>query len=176
MTMKMSNQIYSLEVENASKFAIKAHGRQLRKYSKEPYRVHLRAVADMVAEALNGHEFARDGIVAAWLHDVVEDTPVTLEVIEAEFGFHTADMVSWLTRTRTKDRSIEKQAYNNKLAGAPAIVQTIKVADIIHNASSIRRNAPEYAPQYLAEKRATLAILTKADPGLLARANLICEG
>ena len=64
-------------VERASDYATRAHQRidQRRKYSKQPYHVHLQAVARLVASVSDDEE----AIAAAWLHDTVEDTPATLE-------------------------------------------------------------------------------------------------
>src|SRR5262249_6200576 len=64
-----------------------------RKYSKQPYDVHLKAVAELVAAVTDDPEM----IAAAWLHDVVEDTPVTLDDVEKEFGAAVARLVDGLT-------------------------------------------------------------------------------
>jgi len=66
---------------------------QLRKYTRQPYDVHLKVVADLVAAA--GGDAAM--IAAAWLHDTVEDTPATFEEIEREFGADVAALVKELT-------------------------------------------------------------------------------
>jgi len=71
-------------VEKARNYAINAHARinQLRKYTLQPYDVHLRAVADMVASICDDKAM----IASAWLHDTVEDTPATFEDLEEAFG------------------------------------------------------------------------------------------
>ena len=71
-------------MHRAREFATQAHRRidQRRKYSKQAYEVHLKAVADLVASVTDDQEM----IAAAWLHDTVEDTPATLGDIEREFG------------------------------------------------------------------------------------------
>ncbi len=63
-------------IERAKVFATQAHQRidQRRKYNNQPYHVHLEAVAKLVASVTDEAEM----IAAAWLHDVVEDTPATL--------------------------------------------------------------------------------------------------
>ena len=63
----------------AEKFATNAHARihQLRKYTGQPYQVHLRAVVGLVSAVTSDDNL----IAAAWLHDIVEDTPVTFEEI-----------------------------------------------------------------------------------------------
>ena len=84
-------------VERASDYATRAHQRidQRRKYSHQPYQVHLEAVAELVARVSDDEEI----IAAAWLHDTVEDTPATLEDIEGQFGQAVAELVEELTDT-----------------------------------------------------------------------------
>lgn len=71
-------------VRRASRYATEAHSRSnhRRKYSLDPYDVHLRDVAAIVASATDDPEM----IAAAWLHDVVEDTPASFVDVEREFG------------------------------------------------------------------------------------------
>ncbi len=71
-------------IQRAADFAAQAHGSidQRRKYTNAPYIDHPRAVAKLVEEA-GGDEAM---ICAAWLHDVVEDTPVTGDEIDERFG------------------------------------------------------------------------------------------
>src|ERR1044072_1282783 len=83
-------------VARARAFAIREHRRidHRRKYSKQPYDVHLKAVAGLVAGVTDDPEM----IAAAWLHDVVEDTPVTLDDVAREFGGAVARLVGELTQ------------------------------------------------------------------------------
>ena len=60
-------------------FAIEAHGDQRRKYTGEPYVVHPIQVADILEKEV---EATTEMLAAAILHDVVEDTPVTLRDIK----------------------------------------------------------------------------------------------
>ena len=82
-------------VERARAFAIDAHTRidQRRKYSQQPYSDHLASVASIVASVSEDEEM----IAAAWLHDVVEDTPATLYDIETAFGKTVVALVGNLT-------------------------------------------------------------------------------
>ena len=66
-------------IEHARTFATSAHERigHQRKYNNQPYQVHLRAVANLVASVTDDAEM----IAAAWLHDTVEDTSATLDDI-----------------------------------------------------------------------------------------------
>ena len=82
-------------IEKARQFATQAHRRidHRRKYSKQPYEVHLKSVAELVSGVTDDAEM----IAAAWLHDTVEDTTATLEDIAREFGAEVAALVSDLT-------------------------------------------------------------------------------
>ena len=82
-------------ISRAQSFAIMAHGRldHRRKYSFEPYPVHLKAVAELVTSVSDDAEI----IAAAWLHDTVEDTAITLSEVDARFGSSVACLVGALT-------------------------------------------------------------------------------
>ena len=82
-------------VERARIFATAAHAAvgQTRKYTGEPYIVHPIEVAKIV----ENHGGSNAMIAAALLHDVLEDTSVTFDVLETEFGSEVAELVLWLT-------------------------------------------------------------------------------
>ena len=82
-------------LSRARRYATRAHADldHRRKYSLEPYAVHLQAVAEIVASVTDDWEM----IAAAWLHDTVEDTAVTLADLEREFGIPLARLVGELT-------------------------------------------------------------------------------
>ena len=80
-------------IEKAYLFANKAHAGQKRK-SGEPYIVHPISVANILVSL----GMDTESVVAALLHDVVEDTPVTLEDIRREFGSTTAQIIDGLTK------------------------------------------------------------------------------
>ena len=90
-----SNQIDYEQVDKAIYWAKKYHGDQKRK-SGEPYYIHPLEVAYMVA----GHNLKTDVIVAAILHDIVEDTEVTVGMILDNFNERITQMVDRLTRDR----------------------------------------------------------------------------
>ena len=79
-------------VKKAQVFAIAAHAavQQKRKYTNEPYIVHPAEVASIVAGVEGSTE---DMVAAAWLHDVVEDTGVTITDINLNFGADIAALV-----------------------------------------------------------------------------------
>jgi (p)ppGpp synthase/HD superfamily hydrolase len=157
-------------IEKARVFATAAHGAaaQLRKYTMEPYIVHPREVASIVAQ----HGGSDAQVAAAWLHDVVEDTGVTIEVIREEFGTEVADLVGWLTdvsRPEQGNRATRKAIDRAHSAMAPAEAQTVKLADLISNCTSIREHDATFAKTYFEEKRLLLEVLTKGNPVLYER-------
>ena len=155
-------------------FAIEAHGDQKRKYSGEPYWHH----PMRVAAAVEAHGMGFTCIAAAWLHDVVEDTPVGLDVISAEFGLEVARLVQELTKVSCHEdgnretRKALDRAFLNK---ASADAQTIKCFDIMDNMADIWKNDPDFAVRYAREKIELLDVMTKADVEPRAAAYKVCK-
>ena len=81
------------KLQEAIEFATEAHGDQKRKYTGEPYITHPIAVMEIVREVPHTEEM----LMAAVLHDTVEDTPVTIEDIKTKFGTKVAELVDGLT-------------------------------------------------------------------------------
>ena len=132
------------EVYRAYLFGAQAHEGQLR-ISGEPYIYHPIAVARILAQM---HMDVKS-IIASILHDVLEDTPATRKLIEAEFGkdvAHLVDGVSKLTHIKFKNK-IEQQAENIQkvlLAMAKDIrVIMIKLADRLHNMRTLGALRPD---------------------------------
>lgn len=149
-------------------FATNAHGSvlQVRKYTKEPYIVHPIAVASIVRSV---RDHTPEMLAAAYLHDVVEDTPVTIEEVFAEFGVEVGELVSWLTdvsKPTDGNRRVRKALDRAHSIAAPAAAQTIKVADLIDNTKSIVRFDPSFATVFLREKQLLLDGLVRADEKL----------
>jgi (p)ppGpp synthase/HD superfamily hydrolase len=157
-------------VARARAFAERAHGAidHRRKYSGRPYTEHLARVAERVAQAIDDPA----AVAAAWLHDVVEDTPATHADIEHTFGSRVGALVRALTDVDRDygNRADRKAADRARLAQAPPLAQTVKLADLIDNAADIAANDPEFARVFLNEMGALLGVLTAGDPALLAEA------
>ena len=154
-------------IARAASYAGYAHGcvMQLRKYTKQPYIVHPEEVANTVALVTPD----ADVIAAAWLHDTIEDTPVTYEALLSGFGKRIADLVLEVTdvsKPEDGNRSVRKAIDREHPAKASADAQTIKLADLISNTQSITKYDPGFARVYLAEKRALMSVLTKGNKGL----------
>lgn len=159
------------KVEKARIFATAAHAAvdQRRKYTGEPYIVHPAEVASIVKSVGGTPEM----ICAAWLHDVVEDTKVTNEIITQEFGSIIGGLVGWLTdisKPEYGNREFRKRMDREYIFNAPAEAQTVKLADLISNTKSIMQYDPNFAVIYLQEKRLLLEVLTKGDATLMAEA------
>jgi (p)ppGpp synthase/HD superfamily hydrolase len=158
----MSNQP-SLE-ERAREFATNAHGaiNQRRKYSGEPYINHPMAVADIV----RGRPHTPEMLAAAWLHDVVEDTPTSLDDIKAAFGDLVASLVDDLTdvsRPHDGNRRIRKAIDRDHTAKASPAAKTIKLADLIDNTRSIVVDDPHFARVFIRELRLLIEVLREGD-------------
>ena len=161
-------------VERARVFTTAAHAAvgQVRKYTFEPYIVHPAEVAGIVATVPHTDVM----LAAAWLHDTVEDTGVSIVDIQKEFGNEVSSLVSWLTDVSEPEqgnRAVRKAIDREHTAMAPAAAQTVKLADLIANSGSILAHDPAFAKVYLEEKRMLLEVLTRGDATLMARARSI---
>ena len=157
--------------ERARKFATSAHQRidHQRKYSNQPYDVHLAAVAKLVASV--SHDEAM--IAAAWLHDTVEDTPATLGDIEQSFGADVAGLVENLTDVSMPsdgNRAARKESDRYHTAQSTARAKTLKLADLIDNCKDIAKHDERFARVYLVEMGALLNVLGEGDPTLYKEA------
>ncbi len=158
-------------VKRAKTFATSAHQRigHRRKYSQQPYEVHLKSVASLVKEVGGSEEM----IAAAWLHDTVEDTPATHHDIEEAFGAKVARLVYELTdvsKPSDGNRATRKALDRDHLSRASAAAQTIKLADLIDNTRDICKHDENFARVYLVEMAALLDVLDKGNAELMRRA------
>lgn len=114
-------------------------------YGDQPYYNHLRDVVAVI-DAFGGSNSDR---VAGWLHDSVEDTAMTIPVVEALFGERVAKMVDACTGVG-KNRKERNQSIYNKIAAYPNAA-FIKVADRIAN---LEAAGPKHKAMYRKEKDA----------------------
>ena len=120
-------------------FAHNLHADQRRK-SGEPYIVHPLAVA----EILTDYKMDQTSLVAAILHDVVEDTHVSVEEVSQEFGEHVASLVEGLTKlAKVQFRSSQEKMAENFRKMIVAMskdirVIIIKLADRMHNMRTLK--------------------------------------
>ncbi|HRP83173.1 MAG TPA: RelA/SpoT family protein [Saprospiraceae bacterium] len=120
-------------IRQAYEIAVQAHSKQRRK-SGEPYILHPIEVARICAEEIG---LGPTAVVAALLHDVVEDTDVTLEEIKKQFGDKIAKLVDGLTKLDSSYNAENPQAENFRKVlstlNSDVRVVLIKMADRLHN-------------------------------------------
>jgi (p)ppGpp synthase/HD superfamily hydrolase len=118
-------------IEKAKEFAIKWHGDQ--KYGDQPYFFHLNQVASLL------RSYGETAQVIAYLHDVVEDTGVSLDELQREFGQLVASCVSILTDEPGATRQERKAKTYQKMAqvqGELELALIVKAADRLANMKS----------------------------------------
>lgn len=121
-------------IERAVKIAIVAHGNQKRKHDGFPYIVH----PFMVANILTRYGFPDEVVAAGLVHDVVEDTSVTLDELRRELGDTVADIVAGVSE-QGKEHSWEdrKRGYIEVIRGGSEGVKAVSLADKIHNLTNM---------------------------------------
>lgn len=121
------------QLHDAFEFAREAHKEQRRK-SGEPYIIHPIAVALIAAEELM---LDTNSVTASFLHDVVEDTPYTVNDIEERFGVDVAYLVDIVTKRKKSEYKTSKQVdnYQQLLASMQYDIRAlmVKLADRLHN-------------------------------------------
>ncbi|KLT65738.1 bifunctional (p)ppGpp synthetase/guanosine-3',5'-bis(diphosphate) 3'-pyrophosphohydrolase [Pedobacter sp. BMA] len=122
------------EIRKAFDMALESH-KDMRRKSGEPYIYHPIAVAQIAAEEIG---LGTTSIVCALLHDVVEDTNITLEDIEREFGKKTAKIIDGLTKISgvfDTNSSLQAENFRKMLLTLADDVRVIliKLADRLHN-------------------------------------------
>lgn len=161
-------------------FADKAHGEQTRKYSPERYIEHPKRVMATVRQYTNDIAM----LAAALLHDVLEDTSVTVgeirtflaDLVDTDTVERTAVLVQELTDVYVKknyptwNRRRRMAAEMVRIEKNSPDAQTIKYADIMDNCDSIVDRDHEFAGVFLNECRALLQRINKGNPALYQRA------
>jgi GTP pyrophosphokinase len=122
------------QIRIAFEMSVEAH-KNMRRKSGEPYIYHPIAVAQIAAEEIG---LGTTSIVCALLHDVVEDTNITLEDIEREFGTKVANIIDGLTKISgvfDQTSSIQAENFRKMLLTLADDVRVIliKLADRLHN-------------------------------------------
>ena len=122
-------------------YAAEAHANQRRKgAAQEPYLNHLVEVLDLVTRATGGDD--TDLLVAALLHDIIEDTPITVEELQAAFG----ERVTKIVVENSDDMSLPKDERRRQRIAAMAHksidARIVKTADVISNLRAIGESPP----------------------------------
>lgn len=133
------------QIRKAFEMALDAH-KTMRRKSGEPYIFHPLAVAQICGEEIG---LGATSIICALLHDVVEDTDVTLDVIKNNFGERVARIIDGLTKIsgvfEQQDKSIQAENFKKLLLTLSDDVRVIliKLADRLHNMRTLDSMSPK---------------------------------
>lgn len=180
-------------VLKAIEVATAAHGTQKRKYTGVPYVEHCISVARRVAAVGGTPEQVASGV----LHDIIEDTRMTMQELYGLFDKVVTSYVWWLTDAEIvkspdgslslvqimgpngnmmrPNRDIRKAMNREKLAQAPDPVKTVKIADLIDNGEDITTHDPNFSVVFMREKGLLLPRLRGGDPVLWEEANQMLQ-
>ncbi len=152
----------------AVEFARLHHGDQRRK-TGVPYLEHLLEALQVLVEGAG--IASPDVLVAAVLHDVVEDTPVTLEEVSTEFGPRVAELVGWVTIPAPgpgETKSAVRQAYLRRLRDAPPDAVLVKLADRASNVQTLRNLPLDQQRSYYEQTVSYIVPLAAGQPWFAA--------
>jgi (p)ppGpp synthase/HD superfamily hydrolase len=138
-------------VASAVEFAVRYHGGQTRP-TGAPYAEHLLEALEVLVRGAGVTD--PDILQAAVLHDVVEDTPCTIDDVRRAFGVRVAELVAWVTKPAPEegsDRRAAKAAYLGHLRDAPDDAVVVKLADRASNVQTLRDLGLPKQRQYYAE-------------------------
>lgn len=138
--------------ENAKMLAIRMHG--LQDYDGFPYHKHLQDVENVLLKF--GYDKYGDYIICAWLHDLLEDAPISYNDIKKQFGEKIAEIIYCVTDELGRNRKERKEkTYPKLIKNDDAII--IKLADRIANLEqSIKMNSKTlemYEKEYIEFRR-----------------------
>ena len=138
-------------VARAVEFAVRYHGDQTRP-TGAPYAEHLLEALEVLVRGAGVTD--PEILQAAVLHDVVEDTPCTVDDVRRAFGDRVAELVGWVTKPESgegADRKAVKEAYLSRLQDAPDDAVLVKLADRVSNVQTLRNLRLPKQRQYYAE-------------------------
>lgn len=174
----MLNKEDTARYEFARGYATAKHRGMKRKYTGEDYIVHPISVANTISEDI----YDIDLIIAALLHDVVEDTDTTIDEIYELFGLAVAEIVFWVTTVDREvtspelldvlnkanedtiieyelmlesykhNRAYRKPVENRRMSLAPYKAQVLRLYDINHNLSQLSKDDARFCLLYINEK------------------------
>lgn len=148
----LAPEVSARRLGEAVAFAEAAHGDQ-RRPAGEPYLEHLLEVVEILVSGAGVHD--EDLLVAAVLHDVVEDTDRTAAEVGARFGPRVEELVAWVTKPRAEadeDPAEVRERYLLRLRSAPPEVLRLKLADRFSNVQRLDTHPrPEKRRSYYRE-------------------------
>jgi len=130
--------LIEMSLDQAIDFATQMHQGQFRKGDKKPYVVHPQAVYSILKSfRINDRVL----LVAAWLHDTIEDTKATYNIIKRNFNQEVANLVKAVSSDKRQIDKIGKEQYLlDKMLKMSNNELTLKLADRLHNVTDIMTN------------------------------------
>jgi guanosine-3',5'-bis(diphosphate) 3'-pyrophosphohydrolase len=154
-----------VRLDDAVAFAVERHGDQ-RRPAGEPYVEHLLEALEVLVEAVGVVD--GDTLCAAVLHDVVEDTPTTIDEVRQRFGERVAELVGWVTKPDPapgEDPAASRAAYLVRLGRAPSAAIDVKLADRLSNVQRLDTHPrPGKRASYYRETVAAIVPLAAGRP------------
>lgn len=165
------------EYLRAARLACEAHDGQRRKGRDLPYLLHPLRVAESVAGLDDlPPELRRVMVIAALLHDVLEDTEVPADRIRDEFGDAVLGVVQELTQEMSLPKAERKQRMIDHLPELSVAARTVKLADRLDNVRDLPTMSESFVARYVPESRALLEKLRGTHAGLEAKLEEILRG
>ncbi|MFA6145005.1 MAG: YqiA/YcfP family alpha/beta fold hydrolase [Sulfuricurvum sp.] len=172
--LEVYERVLPEKIIEAITFAAKAHGAQMTPMGF-PYLHHLMSVAThtMVGTRNDGFsiEDQENAIIAAFLHDTIEDTAIEYHDVKEAFGETIADAVSALTKNKlVGDKQAQMEDSLNRIKAQPHWVWCVKLSDRITNLTGVPAHWDEAKKQkYLSEARVLWSALHEASEDLSER-------
>jgi GTP pyrophosphokinase len=159
---EIKSMLSELALDQAISFAEEMHKGQIRKGNKKPYVLHPKAVYSILKSFRVKDKIV---LVAAWLHDTIEDTTATYNIIKKKFNKEVAELVKQVSSSKKEIEMVGKEEYLlKKMMQIDKNALTLKLADRLHNVSDIMTmpnktsektyNQTKYILSGLKEKRA----------------------
>ncbi len=158
---------------SALTFAAKKHQRQFRRDGVTPYAAHPSRVTLILR-----HLFEVDDphtLTLAALHDTIEDTKTDFEDLECDFGKLVAEHVALLSDDKRLPEEERERRYLEAIAGAPASVQLVKLADSLDNRIDEEQGTPQQRALGLKFTLGTLEALREATDPRVVHARALVE-
>jgi len=155
-------------------FATVAHGAvgQIRKYSGVDYIVHPVGVKNILIDF--GFKDDINLLVASLLHDVVEDTKIKFDLIEAEFNIDVANLVFEVTNPSKQYPELNRKARKTMdlehLKSATKRGMALKLADVLFNTPDIIKEDPKFAKIWIPEAYKVVEVVKDGSEALYAEA------
>jgi (p)ppGpp synthase/HD superfamily hydrolase len=167
------NEHAMVTLARAYQFAAARHVHQRRKgEAAEPYMNHLTEVAELVAQATRASD--PEIIIAAVLHDTVEDTETTADELRAMFGERVAALVAEMTDDKSLPKQTRKDLQVQHAAHASRGAQIIKLADKTSNVRALALSPPkdwgrERIEEYVEWAGRVVDVCRSSDPWLVGQ-------